>query len=539
MTEKDSITPPQPSPEEPAQVQPGAEPAGNVTPLAKGAAKRRSRGEGEGQPEASGAPASVTPIAAAAQKKQASEKAAEKKPDKGDSSGGRSGGKREKTPDWGKYNFLLANFALIYGTDTVWDGSTRLIMKIANMAHAHGSDVVKMWKMAPERRTVMLTDVVFDPTEQCDLERCVNLFGGIKMEPKAGDVTPMLELMRYMVSRAREHDDECDEILHWLICWIAYPMQRVGAKLRTAVIMHGDEGAGKNFIFDVVTEIYGEYGKLVGQDELEDKFNDWRSRTLFVVGDEVSSRQELVHNKNRLKALITSPVVQINPKNLPRREEANHINVAFLSNELQPLALDNTDRRYLVLYTPRPKDFGFYKRLGEWRSSGGVAAFYHYLLNYDTSGFDPYAPAPATLAKLDLIDLNRKSPERFWLAWSAGELDLPYQTCSLGQAYQAYLRYATRVGDRFPIPRPAFTRMVLRISESEGRPAKEKVMKLGTLGGAKKCERMFLVTDPPADVREGEWATESEQSFRKALNKYLYGDRALSPDGEPPHGEEQ
>jgi putative DNA primase/helicase len=100
---------------------------------------------------------------------------------------------------------------------------------------------------------------------------------------------------------------------------------------------------------------------------------------MFVVGDEVSSRAELVHNKNRLKALITSPTVQINPKNLARREEKNQMNIVFLSNELQPLALDNSDRRYLVVYTPRAKDPDYYRKLGEWRDSGGAEAFSRYL----------------------------------------------------------------------------------------------------------------------------------------------------------------
>jgi hypothetical protein len=55
----------------------------------------------------------------------------------GESSGAAKGRKTSKTIDWGKLNQLLENFALIYGTDTVWDGTNRLIMKISNMAHAH------------------------------------------------------------------------------------------------------------------------------------------------------------------------------------------------------------------------------------------------------------------------------------------------------------------------------------------------------------------------------------------------------------------
>src|SRR4051812_27647023 len=38
---------------------------------------------------------------------------------------GKGGGSKKppKEPDWGKYNYLHQHFALIYGTDTVWDGA--------------------------------------------------------------------------------------------------------------------------------------------------------------------------------------------------------------------------------------------------------------------------------------------------------------------------------------------------------------------------------------------------------------------------------
>lgn len=435
--------------------------------------------------------------------------------------------KPEKTIDWGVYNHLLENFALIYGTDTVWDGGQRIIMKLANMAHAHGSDLVKMWKASPQRRTVLQQDVVFDPTGKADPERCVNLYDGIALVPKKGNVGPLLDLIRYLTSRASDDADDCDHIMHWLLQWLAYPLQHPGAKLRTAIVMHGDEGAGKNFLFDLVASIYGKYGCLVGQDELEDKFNDWRSCKCFVVGDEVSSRQELVHNKNRLKALITSPTVQINPKNLPRREEANHMNVVFLSNEITPLALDNSDRRYLVIYTPRAKEFTYYRALGAWRDNGGVAAFYEFLLDYPLDGFDPYAPAPVTQAKQELIDINRKSPELFWLAWKSGEIDLPYRSCAVAQAYRGYLKWCQRTGDRFPFKQGMFTRTLLRIAETHEPPAREKVMKLTEASQPNRCMRMLLVTEPPPDA-QGAWAADCFSAFEHDLRKYV-GEFPRSP----------
>lgn len=441
--------------------------------------------------------------------------------------------KAEKVVDWGKFNHLVENFTLIYPTDTVWDGSKRKIVKIGNLAHAYSSEMVRMWKASAGRKQVDDHQVVFDPTNTCPAN-FVNLFDGIALEPQQGDVGPLLDLIRYLTSRASDDPDEADAIMHWLLQWLAYPLQHVGAKLRTSVVMHGDEGAGKNFLFDLVASIYGKYGVLVGQDELEDKFNDWRSCKLFVVGDEVSSRQELVHNKNRLKALITSPTVQINPKNMPRREEANHMNVVFLSNEITPLALDNSDRRYLVVYTPMAKDFGFYKALGKWRDSGGAAAFLHFLLAYPLDGFDCYAPAPQTAAKRNLIDINRKSPELFWLAWQAGEIDLRYHPCSVSQAFRAYSKWCQRVGDRFPFKQNMFTHTLLRISEGQGHPMREKVMAPKNVDGNYKAIRMLLTMpeQPPEGQLAGEWAGGCRDSFERLLRDYVYGGLPPSPTGE-------
>ena len=132
--------------------------------------------------------------------------------------------KAEKTVDWGKFNHLAEHFVLIYGTDTVWDGSERIIMKIANMGHAHGSDMVRMWKGSERRRTVRQQDVVFDPTMKADPATTVNLFDGLAMEPdpcESADVQPMLDLIRFLTSRASDSADECDEVMHWLLCWLA------------------------------------------------------------------------------------------------------------------------------------------------------------------------------------------------------------------------------------------------------------------------------------------------------------------------------
>ena len=440
---------------------------------------------------------------------------------------------------------LRDHFALIYGSDTVYDCRTRLMMPLSAMAHAYGTDAVRIWKSLPPsprrsdggRWTVLPENVVFDPEGKRDPDTHVNLFAGLRMQPKKGDVQPMLDLVTYLTSTASDNEDECEEIRHQLLCWLAYPLQHIGAKLRSAVVMHGDEGAGKNFLTDTMTAIYGEYGATVGQDELEDKFNEWRSRKLFVCGDEVSTRADLTHNKNRLKGLVTSPTVQINPKNMPRREEENHMNVMLLGNELQPAALDTTDRRYLVIQTPAAREFSYYKNLARWRAEGGTAAWFDFLLSYPLDGFEPFGPAMKTRAKQELIEINLKSAERFWIEWSGSELGLPYRTCAVDQAYSAYKTYAVRIGDRFPVQKYLFTRLVQNISRQHQRPCTVKVMKVDHgVGGFRdvRSVRMLLVMPIPPDEPLGEFASDAYRQFIAPLNAYRgMHDRDHDDDDQP------
>ena len=60
--------------------------------------------------------------------------------------------------------------------------------------------------------------------------------------------------------------------------------------------------------------------------------------------------------QNKLKALVTGDNIRINPKNVTPHDEKNHVNLVFLSNEIQPLLLGPNDRRYAVIKTPDSLD---------------------------------------------------------------------------------------------------------------------------------------------------------------------------------------
>lgn len=126
-----------------------------------------------------------------------------------------------------------------------------------------------------------------------------------------------------------------------------------------------------------------------------------------------------------LKHLVTGETLQINEKNMPVREERNHLNFVFLSNSTVPLALDDGDRRYLVLYVDRVPPKEYFEALVNEIESGGIAAFYEYLMGLDLTGFSPHTKPPLNEEKQGLIDGSLPAPRYFVRRWLAGETEFP------------------------------------------------------------------------------------------------------------------
>jgi len=433
--------------------------------------------------------------------------------------GGKRRSKDDKPIDFGRYNELLEHFVLIYGTDTVYDRRKRMLFKINALRLAFGNDYVKMWLNSDRRRMVLPDQLVFDPADRAD-EGTINLYSGLEMTPKPGHPDPILELLEHLCGESAATEEGVGAVVNWVLDWLAWPLQHPGAKMATALVFHGPQGAGKNLFFEAIAAIYGRYSIVVGQDQLEDKFNDWASQRLFVIGDEVVARAELFHQKNKLKAFITGETIQINTKMMPLRTERNHVNVVFLSNEHQPLALEADDRRYLVVYTPPRRDDDLYDRVATFLRTGGAAVLLHYLLKRDLSGFSPHARPLMTKAKADLIELGLKPSERFCKEWISGYLNLPFKVCSTEQLYRAFKRWCHLQGERWPPSQVTFSKGIERYARSQIR---YKVVQLLLEDRGKKMARMWIPAgvEPSPGESLGRWAAEQSASFESALASFM------------------
>ena len=342
---------------------------------------------------------------------------------------------------WGTYGL---------GGDVLFDEvERRLVHKkdVVNLLPRHGWDALKDH---PDWRVARDWEVGFDPTEADPAIRC-NLFGGWPTEPRAGACVRLLELLEYLCM----NEPNAGDIYRWILKWLAYPLQHRGAKMHSAIVVHGPQGTGKSRFFEAYARIFGPYGRVLGQEALEDKFNaDWAEKKLFILADEVLARQDMYHIKNRLKGFITGDTIRVNPKNVAAHNEKNQMNIVFLSNERQPLVLENDDRRHCVIWVPPKLPDGFFAEVNAEIDAGGIAALHHHLLELDLGDFRPWTKPPMTRAKQDLIDLGTSSEERFLRDWTRGDAEngkgdaLPFVPCTGSQLYIAYGRWCDAHGER-------------------------------------------------------------------------------------------
>ena len=307
-----------------------------------------------------------------------------------------------------------------------------------------------MLKTHPRWRVARDSEIGFDPTERDQIIRC-NLFGGWPSIPIEGKCEALLDLLYYLCS----NEPNSEEVYQWILKWLAYPIQYRGAKMHTALVIHGPQGTGKSRFFEAYGKIFGPYFRVLGQEALEDKFNaDWAEKKLFILADEVLARTDMYHIKNRLKGFVTGDTIRVNPKNVAAHTERNHMNIVFLSNERMPLVMEKDDRRHAVIWVPPKLSDSFFESVNEEIETGGIEALHHYLLNLDLGDFKPWTKPPMTRSKSDLQELGKSSEERFLEEWIRLELEgpegdvIPFCPCLGSHLYRLYERWCEKHGER-------------------------------------------------------------------------------------------
>jgi len=412
-----------------------------------------------------------------------------------------------------KLGEMLDNLTLLRGTETVWDAIGQQVMSLGAVRADYTAELTGKWQEHAQRKTIEARNLVFDPTQTADPVSHVNIFLGWPIQPKrnAELIKPILALLASLC----DAEDRAADCVEWILRWLAYPLQHPGAKMQTALLMFGEkQGTGKSLFFqDVMLPVYGDYGTVASQHQLDSSFTAWRSRKLFVLFEEVLSRDDKYSHNGTLKYMITGKSMSINQKNLPERDERNHMNSVFLSNEPQPIPIELEDRRFMVVEARRKQDPAFYAEVHQAITQGGIEAFYDFLLNLPLEDFDEHTKPPMTLAKERVIEFGLAGWMSFHRAWKDGYLDAPYCSCLSEDLYIIYKRWCDKSGEK-PLTLCKFAGLM------GGRET--KVKKAVAVESKHKKSRMVFVVDNPDYVTSLE---EQIATFRK--NGDVRADRAL------------
>ena len=108
----------------------------------------------------------------------------------------------------------------------------------------------------------------------------------------------------------------------------------------------------------------------------------------------------------------------------------------------------------------------------------------------------------------------RNSAEHFWLLWSRGELNLPYQSCTSAQAYHAYRAWCAQSDARW-MAHEQFTMSLLRFSLQRGEPLRIKQFRLSQ----QMVARVWMMGEDPMEY-PGQWAAAQVKDFAEYLKAF-------------------
>lgn len=168
-------------------------------------------------------------------------------------------------------------------------------------------------------------------------------FAGRRIEDD--EVRPFTELIEWVFP------DQASATL--LLDWMSFIAQNPGAKVQWAPVLFSvTQGVGKDTVLRVLR--YGVTGEdnvaSIPPHRVEGEFNaDWAPKQVVLVDELPSFQKRDLYD--RLKALVASGAgsISVNPKGLARYEMPNLQCWCFTTNKPDALALETTDRRFIIL----------------------------------------------------------------------------------------------------------------------------------------------------------------------------------------------
>ena len=227
-------------------------------------------------------------------------------------------------------------------------------------------------------------------------------FGAVK--PAAGDVTPWLDLLKHLIDNEEER-----ELIKQRM---AFDVQFPDKKCNWSVGIIGIHGSGKDSLLKPLVRIFDRAaGSLTAEDVKSTFDNAWLNKKVLVLSETSHIPAEAMAG---LKLKLTSAAATHITLSIKYGKPVTVPNIAsayFLSNDMDALRLDRSERRFLVSEAGAVLDKDTAHAYHTWLEQGGYEALFDYFLNLDLSGFDSQVLPMRTEALEEMFEYSRTGLE--------------------------------------------------------------------------------------------------------------------------------
>ena len=232
-------------------------------------------------------------------------------------------------------------------------------------------------KLLAMGRTVVCSAHAYNPTKMERIyvteegQTTLNTFRAESLPPVAEEYT---EKGKELVDKFIKHfyNIMAKEEAETLLDWFAYQAQHRGSKIIWTPLVQSNEGLGKSLIGSTfINHVMGKAnGRIVDASTVNSPQTGWSNGTSFIVMEEIRvqghNRYEVV---DKLKTIITNPTVMRIEKYETSIEVDNYANLIAFTNFTDALPLNNTDRRWWVVYSRQHSLGDLEKEVGMDRNS--------------------------------------------------------------------------------------------------------------------------------------------------------------------------
>ena len=227
--------------------------------------------------------------------------------------------------------------------------------------------------------------IVFVPGGEGVISRCLNIWQGWGVMPKAGDWGLIRAHIEEVIAAGNA------EYADYVMRWIAWSIQNPAAPAEVALVLIGEKGVGKGTLVRLLERIFGAHAfQVTSREEVIGKFNGHLENCVLFVADEAywGGDKRCV---GRLQGLITEPRLPIERKGFDLIWVPNYLHVVMLAEPGWVIPAGRYERRYAALWVSdlRREDREYFRALHRQIKEGGAEAMMWDLARMGLGGWHP------------------------------------------------------------------------------------------------------------------------------------------------------